>query len=57
MVERRLGELTIQSEKVGCNEQLETQLHGNLHVGDVIPLAVPVPVVEVLGYLLEDDAT
>lgn len=46
--------LLIQAQVIGCGQQLETQLDGNVHVGHVFAVLVAVPVVKVLDNFVED---
>jgi hypothetical protein len=49
--------LTVKLQVVCSHEKLETKLDGNVHVRDVLSVAILVPVVEVLNNLLEDLTT
>lgn len=49
--------LLVKAEKVRSSEELEAKLDGNIHIWDILAVAVLVPVVEVLDYLVENHGT
>lgn len=49
--------LTVKTQEIGGDKQLETELGGNVHVRDVFLVAVLVPVMEVLDDLFHDLTT
>jgi hypothetical protein len=49
--------LTIHPEEVGRHQHLETQVDGDVHVRHVFLVLVHVPVLHVLGDILQDSTT
>ena len=49
--------LTVKTQEIGGDKQLETELRGNVHIWNVLLVSVLVPVVEVLNDLFHDLTT
>ena len=54
---RRSVWLTVHSEVIRGNDELEAVLNGDLHIGNILAVLVLVPVMEVLNDLFKDNAT
>lgn len=49
--------LLVKTEKVRSSEELEAELDGNVHIWDILAVAVLVPVVEILNHLVKNHGT